>query len=134
MLELCASPAPPPGLAQNAERRPAAEICLEARLTSANPRALRAAVERWLGRHEVSPARLDGEPCEVRYSGDATFYLQPAGDGVSVFLHATGDDALRTVGWHSSDLLGALVGEGVEIAVTWVRHPDARKRNRIRFA
>lgn len=126
------SPRPDPVTAQDGDPPSASDVCLEARMAAADPAPLRAAVEGWLRRHESSPARLDDEPCEVRYSGDATFYMRPAAEGgLSVFLHASGADALRTLAWHSSDLLCRLVGN--DVAVTWVRHPQERERNRIRF-
>lgn len=135
---MVATHTPPPslsdlGLMQGASP-PGGDVCLEARIATADPRLVLRTVERWLGRHEASPARLDDQPFEVRYSGDATFYLQPSADGtLSVFLHAAGADAARTLAWYSSDLLGAVFNAGGDIDVTWVRHPCVRERNRIRY-
>lgn len=101
------------------------EICLEARITAADPCAVRAAVEFWLQDRETGPHRFGDDASAPGY---AAFDLRSAAGALSVFLCAAGDDALRTLSLHGSDLVSALGEVPGGVALTWVRHPPGRRR------
>lgn len=97
------------------------DICLEARIVSADHDRMRASVERWM------QSRGPGGRGRRARQGEAAFSLRAETEGrLSVFLRASGEDAPRTLARHGSDLVRALAGMQDEVALTWVRHQPVR--------
>lgn len=98
-------------------------VCLEARIDAVDPSLVRASVERWLAGVGAGTAAGDGLAGTVPCREDATVHVESGGDGaLSVFLHASGEDAARAVAGHGSDLVHALGRSGGDVDLTWVRH------------
>lgn len=104
------------------------DLCLEARIAAADLSAVRASVERWLtagGRGIDGDGRAEG----CAFPTGASVHVESGRDGsLSVFLHASGDEAGRTLAWHGSDLVTVLGRSGGEVSLTWLRHPPAASR------
>lgn len=109
-------------MTQARNRFPAREVCLEARIAASDLVPVHASVQRWVEGREGAGGRRAGQ-------GGTTFSLRAGPEGgLSVFLRASGEDALRLLAGHGSDLVGALAEAPGEVALTWIRHQRPERR------
>lgn len=101
------------------------DVLLEANIATKNPGAVEQVIVGWLAAKHPGSARVDGVQQDCWYEGGGWFHHKFA-DGISVYLHSSGEDAFDTLEHYANSLVRILEEADAEVRVTWTEHPHRR--------